>query len=301
MKHAVLITGASGLIGRRLTTALLQKGCRVCHLGRTARSGEVPSFVWNPDQGTIDPRAFEGIDTLIHLAGAGVGDKRWTASRKKEILESRIKSTALLAEFLKSSPNTVKTVIAASAVGYYGFGSANQEFTEESPAGGDFLASVVVRWEQETERFRELGYRIMKPRIGVVLSREGGALAEIVRPIRWGLGAPLGDGRQLMSWIHIDDLCALFIYAMDHPEMNGVYNAVAPTVTTNQELTRAIAARLRRRILLPPVPAFVLRGLLGEMADLVVKGSKVSAQRVLQSGFQFRFGRLGEALDDLLS
>jgi uncharacterized protein (TIGR01777 family) len=260
----------------------------------------VPSFVWNPDKGTIDSGAFEGIDTIIHLAGAGVGDKRWTTSRKQEILESRIKSTALLVDSLKSTPNNIKTVIAASAVGYYGFGSSSQEFTEESPAGKDFLASVVVRWEQETERFRELGCRVVKPRIGVVLSREGGALAEIVRPIRWGVGAPLGDGRQLMSWIHIDDLCTLLIYAMDHPEMEGVYNAVAPKAITNRELTRAIADRLRRKILLPPVPAFVLRGLLGEMADLVIKGSRVSAARVLQSGFQFRFGRLEEALEDLL-
>lgn len=300
MKHTVLITGASGLIGRRLTALLVQKGCRVYHLGRTAKTGEVSSFVWSPDKGELDPKAFDGVDTLIHLAGAGIGDKRWSAARKREILDSRIRSTALLVDFLKRTKHDVTTVIAASAIGYYGFGTSEEEFTEESSPGRDFLASVVVRWEQETERFRELGCRVVKPRIGVVLSREGGALKEIVRPIRWGVGAALGDGTQWMSWIHIDDLCALIAYALENPQVQGVYNAVSPQPITNLELTREIASQLNRKIILPPVPSFVLRAMLGEMADLVTKGSKVSGARITQAGFQFTFPRLPEALAHLL-
>lgn len=300
MKQSVLITGASGLIGRGLTATLLQKGCRVSHLGRTARAGEVPSFVWNPERGELDPMAFDGVDTLIHLAGAGIGDKRWSAARKREILESRIRSTALLVDFLKGTKHGVSTVVAASAIGYYGFGSDAEEFDEKCPAGRDFLASVVVRWEQETERFRSLGCRLVKPRIGVVLSRDGGALKEIVRPIRWGIGAPLGSGTQWMSWIHIDDLCALIAYAIENTQMDGVYNAVAPEPVTNLELTREIARQLHRKILLPPIPAFVLRALLGEMADLVTKGSKISGDRIANMGFRFQFPQLPQAIAHLL-
>jgi len=280
---------------------LLQKGCRVSHLGRMAKDGEVPSFLWNPDTGYVDPRAFEGIDTLIHLAGAGIGDKRWSASRKREILDSRVRSTSLLVDFLKSNTHNVGTIIAASAIGYYGFGTEDQEFTEDSAAGKDFLASVVVRWEQETERFRELGCRLVKPRIGVVLSGEGGALKEILRPIRWGIGAPLGTGAQVMSWIHIEDVCALFAYAIEHPSMEGVYNAVAPQPVTNLELTREIARQLHRRIVLPPVPSFALRLMLGEMADLVIKGSRVTSTRISKSDFEFRFPHFQEAIGNLLT
>jgi uncharacterized protein (TIGR01777 family) len=300
LKNAVLITGASGLIGRRLTATLLQKGCRVSHLGRSSRTGEIPAYRWDPDRGSIDPRAFDGVDTLVHLAGAGIGDKRWTSARKREILESRVRSTALLVDFLRTHEHGVKTVIAASAIGYYGFGDGDTEFTEESAAGSDFLASVVVRWEQETERFKSLGLRLVKPRIGVVLSREGGALKEIVRPIQWGIGAPLGDGMQVMSWIHIDDLCGFMAYAMEHPHISGVYNAVAPYPVTNKALTYEIARQLKRSILLPPVPGFVLRLMLGQMADLVTKGSHVTGSRTATCGFQFRFPELSDALSDQL-
>jgi uncharacterized protein (TIGR01777 family) len=300
LKHAVLITGASGLIGSRLTAILLQKGCRVSHLGRAAKAGLVPSYVWNPETGYLDPKAFEGIDTLIHLAGAGIGDKRWSVARKREILESRVRSTALLVDFLRSNQHGVSTIIAASAIGYYGFGTDDQEFTEGSAAGKDFLASVVVRWEQETERFRELGCRVVKPRIGVVLSAEGGALREIIRPIRWGVGAPLGTGNQVVSWIHIDDLCEFFAYALENPHMEGVYNVVAPKPVTNRELTVEIARQLRRKVWLPPVPSFALRLLLGEMADLVVKGSNITSTRITESDFKFRFPQLQDAIGSLL-
>jgi uncharacterized protein (TIGR01777 family) len=300
LTNSVLITGASGLIGQRLTELLLQKGCRVSHLGRSIRRGKIPSFVWDPDAGTIDNNAFNGIDTVIHLAGAGIADKRWSHARKKEILDSRLRSTALLVKSLKATHSSVKTVIAASAIGYYGFGNSDTVLNEESLPGSDFLSSVVVKWEQETDRIDSPGIRLVKIRIGIVLSERGGALKEIVRPVRWGVGASLGTGKQLVSWIHLDDLCEMFMMAIQQEQIAGVYNATAPNPVTNQNLTESIASVLGRRILLPNVPSFALHLLIGEMADLVLFGSWVSSKKIEQKGFKFRFPVLNGALRNLL-
>lgn len=296
----MLITGATGMIGRRLTEILLQKGCRVSHLGRKEGKGNVPSFQWDPDRGAIDVRAFEGIDTIIHLAGAGIADKRWSASRKREILDSRVRSTQLLLESLRQQPHGVKSVVAASAIGYYGMGLDDQFYVEDSPHGNDFLARVTQRWEEETGRFSMLGMRVVQIRIGIVLSLGGGALKEMMRPVTWGVGAPLGTGDQFVSWIHLDDLCGVFALAMKNSSMQGIYNAVAPNPVTNRDLTYAIGDVLQRKIWLPPVPSFILRGLLGEMADMVTLGSRVSCQRLLETGFSFEYPELKEALVDLV-
>ncbi len=300
MTKKILITGASGLVGKRLTERLLQKGYQVSHLGRSKSTATVPSFIWDVDKGVIDPKAFEEVDTIIHLAGAGVADKRWTASRKKEILESRTKSTALLFNSLKKEKNSVKTFVSASAIGYYGFENSNEVFTEESKPGSDFLAQVTKQWEDEVEKINTLGIRVVKLRIGIVLSDKGGALAEMVKPIKWGVGSPLGNGRQYLTWIHLDDLCEMFIQAADDQKMNGVYNAVGPEWVTNAEMTKAIATVLRRPLWLPPVPGFVLKIILGEMANLVLNGSKISSAKIQQAGFKFQFTKLEDALKNLL-
>ncbi len=300
MTNSVLVTGASGLIGRRLTEILLQKGCRVSHLGRDRRTGTVPSYRWNPETGYIDIDAIRGIDTIVHLAGAGIGDKRWSASRKKEILESRVKSTALLRDALATHPHGVKTVIAISAIGYYGRGDETRNFTEEDGPGDDFLSSVVVDWERETQRLVSDGLRLVTLRTGVVFSDRGGALPEIMRPIRFGVGAALGTGKQLLSWIHIDDLCEMFAWAIERP-VSGVFNAVASYPISNAELTRALGRRMRRPLLLPPIPAWLLQVALGEMADLVLYGNRVSCDKVIRSGFAFRFPECEKALDDLIA
>jgi len=296
----VLITGASGLIGRRLTDLLLQKGCRVSHLGRDVRKGQIPSFHWNPKEGTVDANAFNGVDTVIHLAGAGIADKRWTTRRKQEILDSRLQATSLLCDSLESQPHKVRTVICASAIGYYGFGPGDTTITEESPAGKDFLSSVVVRWEQSMERLATLGIRLVKIRIGIVLSKKGGALREMARPVSWGIGAPLGSGRQIVSWIHIDDLCGIFLKALQDDRLHGAFNATAPNPVTNKELMQAIAHVMGRPIFLPPIPPFLMRILVGEMADLVLFGSQVSSQKIVDSGYNFKYPQLIDALDDLL-
>jgi len=296
-----LITGASGLIGKRLTELLLQKGHQVSHLGRKKSNGLVPSYVWDVKGGTIDINALKGIDTIIHLAGAGIADKPWTKERKREILESRTQSTQLLHKTLQQNPNSVKAFISASAIGYYGFEASDKTFTENSEAGIDFLASVTRQWEEEVEKLKTLSLRVAKIRIGIVLSTEGGALKPMLLPIKYFVGSPLGSGKQWMSWIHMDDLCAMFIHIAENEKLDGVYNATSPTASTNAEFTKAVAAVLKRPIWLPNVPEFVLTILLGEMASLITQGSKVSSKKIQESGFVFQYPTLEGALENLLA
>ena len=300
MGKKILITGASGLVGTRLTELLLQKEYQVSHLGRSERPGIVPSFIWNVRKRELDLRALDGVNTIVHLAGAGVADKRWDFERKKEILNSRVQSTAVLYEYLKKEKHQIKTIVAASAIGYYGFVLKDEIFLEESLPGSDFLAQVTAQWESEVNKISTLGIRVIKLRIGIVLSEKGGALAEMTNPIRYGLGAPLGSGKQYLSWIHIDDLCGMFIKAIDDENMNGVYNAVGAGWVTNREMTQAIAHALNKPLVLPPVPEFALRIILGEMADLVLNGSKVSSEKIQQAGFTFNYTSLNKALTNLL-
>lgn len=299
MTHKILITGASGLVGSRLTEMLLEKGHQVSHLGRSKRVGSVASFVWDVENKSIDLQALDGVDTIINLAGAGVADKRWTAQRKKEILDSRIDSTRLLFETLKKQNHSVKTFVSASAIGYYGLGLHDDVFNEESNAGNDFLASVTKQWEEETDRIASLGVRVVKLRIGIVLSDKGGALVEMAKPIRLGVGSPLGTGKQYLSWIHIDDLCAMFIKAIEDEKLQGAYNATTAWLA-NADFTKAIAHVLKKPLWLPPVPGFIMKIILGEMANLVVNGSKVSSEKIKKAGFQFKYAGLDGALKDLL-
>lgn len=291
----ILITGASGLVGTRLTELLLERGHEVAHLGRSKKSGNIQSFIWNVENGRVDPEAFQNKDAVIHLAGAGIADERWTKKRKKVILESRTKSTALVVqEISKSSANVL---VSASAIGYYGMTLSSKELIETSPAGNDFLANVVTAWEHEADQLKNK--RLVKIRIGVVMSEDDAALKEIARPIRWGIGAPLGTGKQQISWIHLDDLCGIFIKAVEDESMHGPYNATTGNVT-NRELTKTIASVLHKPLWLPPVPAFALKLVLGEMADVVVLGNNVSSDKIRKEGFVFKFDTLEKALKNLL-
>ena len=294
----ILITGASGLLGTRLTQLLLERGHQVSHLGRSKRLGSLPSFTWDVEAGTIDESALKDIDAVIHLAGAGIADERWSEKRKKEILESRTKSTALLVRELNKGNNSVNVLVSGSAIGYYGMTLDDTLFTEQSKPGTDFMADVVTAWEHEADQLK--GKRLVKIRTGVVLSKNDGALKEIARPVRFGFGAPLGTGEQYVSWIHIDDICAMFITSVEDESMQGAYNGVTGAVT-NRELTRAIAKVLHKPLWLPAVPAFALRLFLGEMSYLVLYGSNVSSSKIRETGFTFGFNNLNDALNDLLS
>lgn len=299
MSKKVLLTGGTGLVGTRLTDLLLQKGYQVSHLARSPRQGKVPAFRWNPATGELDVRAFEGVTSIIHLAGAGVADKRWTPSRKREILESRTQSSALLYKTLATTTHQVRAVVSASAIGYYGFGQGEQILTEESAPGQDFLAQVTQQWEAEVDKLISLGIRVAKLRIGIVLSENGGALKEMAKPIQWFVGAPLANGKQYLSWIHLDDLCALFIKAVEDDQLHGPYNAVSGEWATNAELTKIMAHELNKPLWLPSIPGFALKLVLGEMANMVINGNKVSADKVKRTGFHFQYTNLEEAVKSL--
>ena len=296
----ILITGGSGLIGKRLTGLLQQQGHQVRWLVRKPGAASVPTYRWSTSDHYVDPTALQNADVLIHLAGENVGEGRWTTSRKRKILESRTSTTKLLVHALASHPNRIKTVICASAIGYYGDGGPEQKFDESSPCGSGFLAHVAEQWEAAAKDFQQLNIRLVVLRIGVVLSKDGGAVQKLVQPIKWFAGAPIGSGRQIMSWIHIDDLCRLFIKASTDEAMKGVYNAVAPNPVDNATMTRQMAKILNRPLLLPPVPAFALRFALGEMSEMVLGGSWVSSAKAERAGFQFSYPEVSGALQDVL-
>jgi len=307
MAKNVLITGGTGLVGTRLTELLLQKGYTVSYLSRSAGSERSPIqpgvrvYNWHIDKGELDAEALLEANYIIHLAGAGVADKRWTSERKQEIITSRTASAGLIAAKLKTVRHQVSAFLSASAIGYYGANTGRQIMTEESPSGSDFLAGVTRRWETAADAIAQLGIRTVKLRIGIVLSGQGGALAKIAQPVRLGAGAPLGSGKQITSWIHVDDLARLFVYALENESMQGIYNAVAPNPVTNEELTHLVAKVLNKPLWLPKVPAFAIRLAMGEMAEIVLGGNHVVNRRIArETAFTYRFTEAEKALQDLL-
>ena len=292
----VLITGGAGLVGSLLTSLLQSRGYQVGILTRKVRNrAGIKEFEWNVDDMHIDHEALTWADHIVHLAGENVG-QRWTKSVKKRILTSRLKSTQLLYEELRSGYE-IKSFISASAIGYYG-DSQQKEVNEKSPKGLGFLADVVQQWENAVEEIKPFVDRLVKLRIGIVLTSEGGALAKMTLPVRYGIGSPLGSGQQWMSWIDINDLCRMFVFALENP-IKGTYNAVAPEPVTNKMMTRALAEQFNRPVILPKVPAFALKIALGEMSSMVLEGSKVSCAAIQAEGFTFEFVTLEKSLGHL--
>ena len=295
MSNTVLITGGSGLVGSRLTEILLRDGYLVKHLGRSGNSkSKVKTYTWDIKEGIVEDGAFENVNIVIHLAGAGVGDKRWTEKRKKEIIDSRVQSTRLLYSELAKN-NSCKLVVAASAIGIYGLDTGDQWVDESTSAGDGFLADVTKLWEREIAKFEELKLRVVTFRIGVVLSSQGGAFPKIAQPIRMNAGAALGSGRQFMSWIHIDDLCTMITTAIENVELSGIYNAVAPKPVTNKEFTKKLAQLLNKSLWMPPVPAWALKVAMGEMSQLALGGNRVSANKIHSTGYHFKYPELQPA------
>lgn len=297
----ILITGGTGLIGRHLTKILLQKGHKVSYLSRKREHiPDVKVYLWDTEKGIIEEEALKNTDYIIHLAGAGIADKRWTSKRKQEIIDSRIRPIQLLNQYLQAQKIKLKGFISASGIGYYGGDTGETKLDESSPAGNDFLATCTKLWEVETARFTQAD-RTVSLRTGIVLSEKGGALAKLIQPIRLGVGSPLGNGRQWMSWIHIDDMCRLYLQAIEDEKMHGAYNAVAPTPVRNEEMTRTAAEVLNRPLWLPNVPAFVMKILFGELSVVVLGGNYVNNKRVSEElAFTYKFPALKEALADLL-
>ena len=301
MSKTYLITGGTGLVGTRLTELLLEEGNEVKYLSRSAgKMNGSECFQRDIVRQTLDEKALDGVDAIIHLAGAGVADKAWSAERKKEILQSRTKSTQLLKTTLEQKDHKIKSFISASAIGYYGWDTGGVWIKEGSRFGDDFLATVTKAWEEEVDQVATLGIRTVKLRIGIVFSEKGGALYEIAKPIKLGVGAPLGRGDQYMSWIHIDDLCRMFIHAVKNHSVEGIYNAVGPNPETNKAITKAAARALNKAAFLPNVPGFVLKVILGKRAAMVLGGSRVSCEKIQATNFTFQFPELKQALADLL-
>lgn len=301
MAKNVLITGASGLVGAALTEMLLKSGYQVSHLGRSRTSKKsVKSYIWDIPQGFIENGALESANIVVHLAGAGVAEKRWTRKRKQEILHSRVQTTKLLFRKLASINSPCETFISASAIGIYGLNTGDDWLSEKTPAGEGFLAEVTKQWEQEIVMLEELKLRVVTLRTGIVLSDRGGALPRIAATIGMNLGSALGSGKQYMSWIHIDDLCHIIGKAIGDSNLTGVFNAVAPGAVTNEEFIQTLAKVKKKSLWLPAVPGWVLMIVLGEMANLVLGGNRVSAKKIQSVGYEFKYAELQPALDSLL-
>ena len=250
---------------------------------------------------TIDPTALAEADFIVHLAGAGVAAQRWSEARKQEIRESRTRSSELLLKALRAQPNKVRAVISASAIGYYG-PDKGTPFTEEDTPADDFLGSTCKQWEKSIDPVTELGKRLVKMRLGIVLANEGGALREFRKPLNMGVAAILGDGSQMISWVHVDDICRAFIHAIEHDDMQGVFNLTAPTPVSNRTLTLSLAQKSNGRLYIPfRVPGFLLKVILGEMSIEVLKSATVSSRKIQQAGFSFQYPDIDEALSQLTS
>jgi len=296
----VLITGGTGLVGKVLTKLLQEKNYTVSYLSRNVQKGSIQTYHWDIAKKEIDVEAINQTDYIIHLAGAGVADKRWTDSYKKEIIDSRVVSTQLLAQAIQQSPKKPRAFISASAVGFYGFDTKDTFLKENAPKGDGFLAEVTEKWEKSVESISNLSIRTAIMRIGIVLAKEGGALQKIMQPVQFLAGSPLGSGKQYMSWIHIKDMARMLIHALENENIQGIYNAVGNNPVTNETFTKAVAKAMGKPLFLPNVPSFVLNLILGEMASMVVGGNNVSNEKIVQSGFQYEFATLESALKDLI-
>jgi len=299
MKEIVLITGANGLIAKELSKRL-EKEYTVRFL--TRKKQHANEFEWNVNAGTIDGTALENVSHIIHLAGAGVAEKRWTEDRKKEIISSRVGSAGLLLKTLQKKNQKLKSFVSASGINYYGTETTQKIFTEKDGPGHDFLSKVTIVWEQSADEFKNqrVAERVVKLRTGVVLSEKEGALKKMLPTIKAGIGSPLGTGKQYMPWIHIQDICSMYEFALKNSELDGAFNAVAPEHATNKDLTVQAAEVLKKPLFMPNVPAFVLKLLFGELSVAVLEGSRASSRKIQHAGFQFKFPDLKEALKDLL-
>ena len=298
----VLVTGATGLIGSKLTKSCIQKGWSVNYL--TTRKSKISNkdnyqgFYWNPKNNEIDTACFQDVEAIFHLVGASVA-KRWTPQYKEEIIKSRTETTQLLFNEIKRGSYPVKKVVSASAIGIYPSSLTNYYDEDYTSINTNFLGEVVNKWENAVDAFATLDILVSKLRIGVVLSNSAGALPKMSQPVKYGVGAAFGNGEQWQSWIHIDDLVAMFVHVVEN-DISGVVNAVAPNPVTNEELIKTIAKKLKRPLILPNIPKEVLQLILGEMYEILFDSQRVSSRKIESLGFEFSYNNLQPALEDLL-
>lgn len=299
-KEIVLITGVHGVVAQQLSS-LLENNYSLRYLTRNkTKSNE---FEWNIEKQSMDTSALDQVDHIIHLAGAGISDKRWTFERKKVILSSRIDSARLLLKKIIDRKQTISSFISGSASGYYGTKTTDKIYTESDPKGDDFLSDICYQWEMAADDFYSHGVakRVVKIRTGITLSKNKKGVLEIIKKtVKYYLGASLGTGKQYIPWIHLQDLCSIFKYALVNENLQGTFNAVAPSYITNKELTRAIAKKLDKPLFLPNIPGFLLQLLFGEVSCLLLEGSRISSEKIRNAGFVFSYPDLSSSLDSLL-
>ena len=299
MKKVVLITGANGMLAKDLAKQL-EGEYTIRFLSRNVSKDN--EFLWDLKNKYIDPKALTGVHNIIHLAGSSVADKRWTEKRKQDILFSRVASAQLILDALKQQQLTINAFISASAIGYYGTNNSNIIFNEDSPKGNDFLSNVCDKWEQVAHQFQSnrVANIIAIVRIGIILGKESSALQKITKPISFGFGSGIGTGKQFMPWIHIQDLSSIFNYILSNEKVYGIFNAVSPEDVTNIEFTKKIAKVIKRPIILPNIPKFMIELIFGEMGSILLNGNRVSSKKITDLGFKFNFKSLDDALKNLL-
>jgi uncharacterized protein len=296
----IVVTGATGLVGTQLVAALEQSDAQVIRAVRRPVKDESRELFWDPESGKIDAARFDGVDAVVHLAGENIAGGRWTESFKRKIRDSRVKGTRLISEAIAAATNGPRTFVCASAIGYYG-SRGDELLTEASPPGDDFLAQVCQKWEAACQPARDAGVRVVNTRIGVILSTEGGALKKMLTPFKLGLGGKIGDGRQCMSWVALDDVVGAFQFALTTSQVSGPMNLVAPRPVTNADFTKTLG-RIVSRPTIFPMPAFAARLAFGEMADaLLLSSTRVDPQALTAAGYQFRWPELEPALRHLLA
>lgn len=289
----ILITGGTGLVGKRLSEMLTEKKYEVAILSRSPQNEN--EFKWDIPKKFIDENAFKNTDYIIHLAGAGIADKRWSNHRKQVIIDSRVKTTNLILAKIKEYKTPLKGFISASATGFYGAITSETIFTENDTAKNDFLGKVCQQWENSAKEFEKENIPVTILRTGIVLSKKGGALEKMKTPII----SPLGSGNQYIPWIHIDDLCAMYIHAIEN-NLTGIYNAVAPEHETSKTFSKQLAKSIKRLFLPIGVPSFMLKTVFGEMAIILLEGSRISSKKIGKNGYSFRFSNLKNALNDVV-
>ena len=289
MNKVVLITGASGYIGRNLKRILQSKGYTV-HTFTTQelKSKAKDTFYWNPSLNYLEMDAFKDVEYIIHLAGAGIGQGKWTEKSKSEIISSRTLSTRLLLETVLMWQFPLKAFISASATGFYGSEISEELFDENYPCGSDFPAKVCNLWEAEAGKFAKNGFRTAIIRTGVVMGKESTALKKMILPVKLGIGSPLGSGKQFVPWISLTDICGIYLKALEDDTMEGIYNAVSPVNLTNKTLMKQLAKKLRKPFIFPAIPEFLLKLFLGEMSVIVTRGNRISAKKIQDAGYKFQ-------------
>lgn len=298
----ILISGGTGLVGKALSNHLLSKGHKIRILSRNPKStNNIKSFYWDVEKNEIDENAFDDVEHIVHLAGSSIADKRWTDARKQEIINSRVNSMKLISSIVKKKNIQLKSFVGASAIGIYGMITSDKIFSENDKGQDDFLSQSCMQWENAYQEIQTLSNKNCIIRIGVVLSKDGGALKRLMPLFQLGLGSAVGSGKQYMPWIHIDDLVSIFQEALFNSNYSGIYNAVSPEETSNQSFSKQLAKCLSKPFFLPNVPAFILKLVFGEMANVLLEGSRISSKKLTNVGFQFQYPMLSEALSVIVS